>query len=336
MDEITPIIKKYLAGKASKEERLQLLEFLRGGEANLLLFQKAKEEWEADAEKSFTLTEWEAWSNVLKRIAAPAKSMIISKFWLNSYRVASIIAIVLLVAFSYGLTQLNNQKVIVSTKPGQNLNLVLPDESEVILNSNSTIEYRPLAFAFSRKVELKGEAFFDVKKSAFKPFRVQSDDLRIKVMGTRFNVNAYPNAYNYEVVLEEGSVHVSMASFHHQKSALSPSERLLMERNTGKAKISKVNTRLYTSWTQGVLYFYDTPFSDVVIRLQRRYGVQMEMSEQLVGNFLFSATIRNEPLAEVLGLIEAVLPVNVLEKEGIVRFSLDQKRYKAYERGKWE
>ncbi len=330
MIEIKPIIEKYLAGKASKEEQSILLEFLREGEANQLLFQNAKVAWQAYPNKSFTLKEWEAWSHVHHRITNPVQRGSLSKFWLNTYRVASIIAIVLLVSLTFGISHLKNQKVIVSTKPGQNLNLLLPDSSRVMLNSNSSLVYHPLAFAFNRKVELEGEAYFEVTKQKLKPFLVRSNDLRVKVLGTQFNVNAYPETGKYEVVLEKGSVYVSMASFKKCKATLSPGEKTEIDRSTGEGNKIKLKTRLYTAWTEGVLYFYDSPFSDVITRLERRYGVKIELSDPIIKGFVFSTTIRNEPFEEVLNLVQKVLPVKASEKEEVIHFTLDEKRYKVY------
>lgn len=330
MTEIKPIIEKYLAGKASKEEQLILLDFLREGEANQRLFQKAKTAWQAHPNKSFTLKEWEAWSRVHRQITAPIQRGSLSKFWINTYRAASIIAIVLLVGIGFGVSHLNNQTVIVSTKPGQNLNLLLPDSSRVMLNSSSSLVYHPLAFAFNRKVELEGEAYFEVTKQSLRPFLVRSNDLKVKVLGTQFNVNAYPETGKYEVVLEEGSVHVSMTSFKDCKTTLSPGQKTEIDRSTGEGKLSKVSTRLFTAWTEGVLYFYDSRFSDVVTRLERRYGVNIELSDPLIKDFVFSTTIRNEPFEEVLDLVQEVLPVTALEDEGIIRFTLDEKRYRKY------
>ncbi len=330
MTEIKPIIEKYLAGKASKEEQLILLDFLREGEANQRLFQKAKTAWQAHPNKSFTLKEWEAWSRVRRQITAPIQRGSLSKFWLNTYRAASIIAIVLLVGLAFGVSHLNNQTVIVSTKPGQNLNLLLPDSSQVMLNSSSSLVYHPLAFAFNRKVELEGEAYFEVTKQKLRPFLVRSNDLKVKVLGTQFNVNAYPETGKYEVVLEEGSVNVSMTSFKDAKATLSPGQKVEINKSNGEGKVSTVNTHLYTAWTEGVLYFYDSSFSDVVNRLERRYGVNIELSDPLIKDFVFSTTIRNEPFEEVLDLVQEVLPVIALEDVGIIRFSLDEKRYRKY------
>lgn len=334
MTEIKPIIEKYLAGKSSKEEQIVLLEFLREGEANQLLFQNAKTAWQAHPHKSFTLKEWEAWSRVRQQITTPIQRGSLTKFWLNTYRAASIIAIILLVGLAFGVSLLNDQKVIVSTKPGQNLNIVLPDSSRVMLNSSSSLVYHPLAFAFNRKVELEGEAYFEVTKQKLRPFLVRSNDLKVKVLGTQFNVNTYSETGKYEVVLEEGSVHVSMASFKKCNATLSPGEKAVINKSNGKGEVSIVNTHLYTAWTEGVLYFYDSPFSDVITRLERRYGVKIELSDPLIKGFVFSTTIRNEPFEEVLNLVQEVLPVNASENEGIIHFTLDEKRYTVYRKNK--
>ncbi len=326
MDEIKAIIEKYLAGAASPEEQLRLLHFLRGEKKNQLLFIKVKKAWEVKPGKSFTIKEWEAWSQIRASITAVPKNRI-SSIWPNVFKVASVIAALFIISLFIAIPVLKNQRVKVFSRSGQNINLLLPDSSSVILNSNSSIEYNPVAFVFSRKVELAGEAYFKVRRKGLKPFLVQAKDLQVQVLGTHFNVCAFEDAEKYEVVLEKGLVNVSLGASSLFTANLHPGEKAEIIKKTRVGKVSAVNTRLYTAWTEGVLYFYDSPFKKVVSRLEDRYGVKIVLSDSLIQDFVLSTTISDESFEEVLELLQKVLPVKASEKEGVIYFSLDKNQY---------
>jgi ferric-dicitrate binding protein FerR (iron transport regulator) len=244
--------------------------------------------------------------------------------------VASIVAIVLLTSVLGSIPLLQKQKVAITTQPGQIINIALPDSSSVTLNSNSSLEYHPLAFILKREIHLKGEAYFDIRKKKNIPFRVNCNTLNIKVTGTRFNVDAYDQNESYKIVLEEGSVKVKPKKDHHPAVELSPGEKLEIDKTSLKHSIEKVNTRFYTSWKEGILYFYDSTFEEVIERIGSRYGAKIIIKDDLINHFVISTTIKDEPLEKILDLFKKVLPVTINETEGTIYFHLDHERYKKF------
>lgn len=330
MEKINEIIDAYIRGRASEEEQSILLNFLRSSEENRKYFRTRTKTIQSE-KSTFTLEEWEAWHRIKNKLLGPASEKTkISSPWTVLYKIASVIAIILLVAGLYGLPKLQQQKVSISANPGQTLKMTLPDSSTVILNSNSTLEYHPLAFMVNRSIILKGEAFFDIRRKNNTAFRVKADNYVVKVLGTRFNVNAYPGNKNFSVVLEEGKVHVKTKAKNHNTICLSPGEMLDIQKKDNKLKMSKVNTRLYTSWKEGLLYFYDSQFDDVINRVEKRYGAKFLIEDEEISKFIISTTIKDEPLEKVLDLMKNVLPIQITEKEGTIRINLDQERYHKY------
>jgi len=331
MDQFKSVIERYLAGNATRDEQLKLLEALRSGSLSRDYFEFEKKVWEESQAKSFSIKEWEAWMNVRRKIEQSTQHLQTPKMWMRIYKVASVIAILLTASIAVGIYSFNKQRVFVSTQPGQNLNILLPDNTHVILNSSSSLEYNPLAFVFTRCVNLNGEAYFDVSKNKIKPFFVNSNDLSIKVLGTRFNVSAYDDSDKYSVVLEEGSVKVCLHSKIKCTYTLKPGQKAELLKGSENWEVNTVNTRLYTSWTEGVLYFYDSSFIDLAKNMERRYGIKIEIDDPVVKDFILSTTIRNESLEQILDLIQKVLPVKIAKKNNDIIISLDQKRYQIYQ-----
>jgi ferric-dicitrate binding protein FerR (iron transport regulator) len=330
MTKTDQIIENYLKGKSSDEELKFLLHFLQEKPENREYFQNQKEKWENSEDKTYTLPEWEAWTRLKNKISGKSKPRTTAPSWLAFYKAASVAAIVLLTSVIIGIPLLQKQKVIVSTQAGQIINMVLPDSSSVILNSNSTLEYHPLAFMLKREISLKGEAYFDVRKKRNTAFRVVCDAIDVKVKGTRFNVNAYSKNESSNVVLEEGTVVVKPKKNKKKAIQLSPGEKLEINLETKECHIEQVNTRLYTSWKEGILYFYDSSFDEVISRIETRYGTEMEINNEIINSFVISTTIKDEPLEKVLDLFKKVLPITINEKGGIISIKLDEERYKKY------
>ncbi|WP_291857280.1 FecR family protein [Marinilabilia sp.] len=330
MVKINKIIDAYIRGRASEEEQSILINFLRSSEENKKYF-RAKTKTIQSEKSTYSLEEWEAWHRIKNKLLGQATDKTkISSPWMALYKMASVIAIILLIAGLYGLPKLQQQKVSISANPGQTLKMTLPDSSTVILNSNTTLEYHPLAFMVNRSIILKGEAFFDIRKKNNTAFRVKADNYVVKVLGTRFNVNAYTSNKNFSVVLEEGKVQVKSKARNQNTICLRPGEMLDIQKKDNRHKISKVNTRLYTSWKEGLLYFYDSQFDDVINRVEKRYGAKFLIEDEVINKFIISTTIKDEPLEKVLDLMKNVLPIKINEKEGIIRIHLDQERYNKY------
>lgn len=200
----------------------------------------------------------------------------------------------------------------VKTVAGMQTDFILPDGSHVWLNSGSILEY-PLAFAHDiRQVRLTGEAFFDIKKDPSHPFIVNAGKLNVEVKGTRFDVCNYAHEPNCELTLESGSVRLFEGDFKDNKTVaiMKPGERALLDKNLEKLTVSNVDVQKHTSWKEGLLIFRDDKMDDVVMKLNRKFNVNIILQDPEIKEYIYTATFEDESLTQILGLLKISAPVN--------------------------
>ncbi len=198
----------------------------------------------------------------------------------------------------------------VKTPYGARTNFTLPDGSEVWLNSGSTISF-PRQYGEIRNVELAGEAYFKVLKDG-KPFLVKTVLGEVEVMGTSFDVKAYPNE-TFETTLVEGSVKVSNQN--NQVATLKPGQQSRIN-GANELAMKEVNTDLITSWKEGKLIFVKEPFENVSRELERWYNVRIELQGNRLKKLGYTGTIELETFSEVLELINTTTPIkSVFDKK---------------------
>jgi ferric-dicitrate binding protein FerR (iron transport regulator) len=163
-----------------------------------------------------------------------------------------------------------------STPRGGQYHLTLADGTKVWLNSASSIKY-PTAFAGNeRKVELTGEAYFEVAHNAAKPFRIISNGQMVEVLGTHFNINAYPDENEIKTTLLQGSVKINAAE---KSYLLKPGEQSTLR--NGNVNIAAVDINEAVGWKNGVFYFNDASIESVMRQLSRWYDVDVKYEGQI-------------------------------------------------------
>ena len=183
------------------------------------------------------------------------------------------------------------------TQNGQHLTITLPDGSKVKLNSNSSISY-PKEFFENRKVELEGEAYFNVVRNESNPFIVRANEFETEVLGTSFNVRAYKNT-KAKVSVTSGKVKVSPNSSNgdiHYK-ILKKEEAIVINNNELKETDFNLDEIL---WKDGILVFSDESIQSIAVKIQRWFNVTVTVSNDkyILGDF--SAKYSNESLEEIL------------------------------------
>ena len=197
--------------------------------------------------------------------------------------------------------------VEINAPDGARVEFLLPDSSRGWLNSGSKLKY-PAIFNEARKVELTGEAWFDVKHIDEKGFVVSVLDMDIKVLGTQFNVSAYSDDNFTNVTLEEGEVEVNgKAGIFNQ--VLSPNEKIAFNRKSRSLILSEVDASRFSAWKEGYLVIDNEPFKDVVGRMERWYNVDIHIQDEILKDYRFKATFKDEPLEEVLRLMAKTTPI---------------------------
>ena len=187
---------------------------------------------------------------------------------------------------------------------GQISKVILPDSSMVWINSGSKITYNSKFARNNRKIDLVGQAFFHAAHNEKIPFVVDVNGFLVKVLGTKFDVNAYSGEKNIRVVLESGRVELYQLSNHDFKYTLSPGEMATFNLEDKKLTIDKVKPELFSSWKEGVLIFRDKPMTEVLDELQRRYNIDIEVKDHDIYKSVFTARLSDEPLDKVLKSME--------------------------------
>ncbi|MDO5979766.1 FecR family protein [Flavivirga spongiicola] len=161
---------------------------------------------------------------------------------------------------------------------GKRSKIILPDGSVVYLNAGTKFVFPDKFASNERKVFLSGEAFFEVVTNKEKPFIVKTieEKVSVEVLGTKFNVSAYPVDSNILTVLTEGKVVVVEKNiFKTQRAILKPGQLASWNKNTEKVNVKEVNTDNYTLWTSGLLHFESESIVNIVRKIERFYNVKI-------------------------------------------------------------
>ena len=184
-----------------------------------------------------------------------------------------------------------------SATQGETLTLTLPDGSTAILNSGSNLRY-PATFARKkREVQLDGEAFFEVTSNPKKPFIVKTEILTTEVLGTSFNIEAFPSQNEARVTLVTGKVRVQAGA---QQCELHPSQQAVFHKTTQQIQVQTVATNDFTDWKEGILRFRESSLPTVVQKIEKHYGVQIRLEVENAERCYLSGTFVKEDLNVVL------------------------------------
>lgn len=204
---------------------------------------------------------------------------------------------------------------------GKKLQLELSDGTLVYLNAGSSLKY-PIKFLNKgvREVFLQGEAYFDVAHNDVNLFHVNADRLDIKVLGTKFNVSAYSEDHNTDVVLVHGSVSLNQNNNKEKQSiTLIPGQKGSYGGDFQGIKVEEVNTELYTSWMKGHLVFRNLSFNNILAKLERHYNIQIENSNKTLGKEIFNASFNDAKIDEVLSFFNDTHEINyVVENNKVI------------------
>jgi ferric-dicitrate binding protein FerR (iron transport regulator) len=240
---------------------------------------------------------------------------------------------------SSSIAVLESSKVIVPL--GSQSHVELPDGSVVTLNAGSNLHYRTSYGQASREVWLEGEGYFNVVKNASKPFIVNAKDVIIKALGTEFNVKAYPEENTIQTTLVNGLVTVKQMNTtdNSQEITLKPKQTVTFYEQTTtinaildeaeaqpaanpqpdqtiKTTIEKVelknniSTEIYTSWKDPRWVIESEPMSDLAVKLQRRFDVQIIIADDVLKQYPFNGTLTDETLEQVLEIMKSIAPIN--------------------------
>jgi transmembrane sensor len=226
------------------------------------------------------------------------------RHWLKVAATVSIVALssaVLYATFTLSKDISKPQHTAASTVEHQQI--TLPDGSTVILNTSSKLEY-PDSFSdrATRTVRLRGEGFFNIVHDADKPFVVQAGTLTTTVLGTAFNVKAYPEENDITITVTRGKVKVSAASV--LLGVLNPDEQITFYKANRHTKQQTVESREAISWSESDIFFDDIAIDDAARQLEQRFRVKIHFANDQIKTCRFTATfVSGEDLEQILKVI---------------------------------
>ena len=258
-----------------------------------------------------------AWKNVHKQISpTKVKSIQLKKrrkeVIAQFYKYAAIVVVALLLGSVGYFIGFRNQvpaiyNEIIAADDQVLKEYVLPDGSLVALNSNSTLQFPKKFKGDIREVTIIGEAFFDVKPNPDKPFVINAGDAQVKVLGTSFNVCAYPGTETIEVIVETGKVQVVHKNEEqiniNQEVFLTPGEKgtLFVENNLLEKSVNTDPN--FLSWKTQDLIFNKVPLNEVVRCLEKTYHIEIDITEPELNDLLYEGHFDQKPVDFVLDVI---------------------------------
>lgn len=302
---------RYISGTVSDREKQQIESWQNECETNeRTVMQMARIYYEyRKNERISSRDSLRAFNNVQKRIKA-------NRFRIR-FRKAGLAAACLLGIFllssvlAYWMNRSGEpevQTVTIMANAGMRTRLSLPDGTVACLNSGSSLSY-PVPFdQTERRVILSGEAYFKVTHDREHPFvvSVSGDRMRVKVLGTEFNLQAYEGENEIQTTLVNGLVNLEFVNESGKiyEQQLHPSEKAIYDLGGRKVDIQLVNTLYDTAWMEGKLIFRDSPLPDVLKKLSYFYDVTFEVKDSVLESYCFTGTFKDRQLSQILDYLK--------------------------------
>ncbi|NIR52203.1 DUF4974 domain-containing protein [candidate division KSB1 bacterium] len=342
---------RWLSGNASAQEAQKWENWLNESEENRQLYQTALKFWRSVQFRIDSVSDVdEEWSKLSKRLKvgqttsgrAPAFSggpLLRARrqrkdAWIRFVAVAFATVVLIALIARYVPFQDRDELgeetdyQLVSTEYGQRVKIKLPEGTEIILNANSKLKYPAVwSRSTSHRFDLQGEAYFAVTPSSgvqFEKFFVHTVDGTIKVTGTRFAV--YERGQGTRVVVEEGGVEVSSEDTKtvnpdtFATASLTSGQMLRFGKGTRVLSPRKINIQPYVTWWKNQMILDETPFEDIVQRLEETYGVVVKVSDKRLVKKTLSGSIENENLVVVTDALANALMVSVQRDRQVITF----------------
>lgn len=347
---IDELLLNYLTGMANAEEREEALIWIRDNEEHRKYFDQLKDIYEASKTTQpvsayNTQLSWEkVKSNYYKRRFTKLETSEKEdrRYFIReiSKYAAIILALVAMGVLGFKLMSYKSYQSSmlvwneVEAPFGSRTVVNLADGSKVWLNAGSKLRYAVNFGQKNREVILTGEGYFDVAKFKNMQFIVKTSHINIKVLGTEFNVKAYPEENTIQTTLVRGAITIEGAKENDKigkEIYLKPNQSVTFIKNTGVFSqkgaenttpqtrdlggnhnlllLPKVDPIVYTSWKDARWFIEGESMSDLAVKLERRYNVKIEFNTESLKNYKFTGTLRDETLEQVLSLMQYSAPI---------------------------
>ncbi len=317
---IDELIAGYFAQGLNKDELAELQQWLKASVDNKTYFLQAQEVWFStisanhatrfDSEKAFQRFLSSTISlNVKENKEIPT---IKSKpfFELNFIRVAAAVAVlVVFTGIGYWVGNGRNFGQLADVKVeapfGSKTKMYLPDGTLVWLNAGSTLSYNQEFGVENRKIELVGEGYFEVTKNKALPFDVKTNEMTVRVLGTKFNYRNYSDEDEASVTLIEGKVYLSDNSSNTNGYTLIPNQQAVFDKSNKNIAINTVKATYSSDWTKGLISFDEEKLGNIARELERLYNVKISIADDSLLNYRFygNFTRTEQSIEDVLDVL---------------------------------
>jgi ferric-dicitrate binding protein FerR (iron transport regulator) len=324
------LIVEYLSGMLSDNELHELRTWIEASEDHKIYFLQMREVWflSAGTNRQHIYNPKEAfdrfWKHRTHTAGKPVKTVIFQQI----FKYAA--AVLLLVAIAAGAYYAGNEKVrgqfadiVIEAPLGSKTKLVLPDGTSAWLNAGSKITYSQGFGLNNRNIRLTGEGYFEAAHNEKLPLSVTTDDIRVDVLGTKFNYRNYHEDQEAWVSLIEGKVRFVSLSGKNEAYNLLPNQKAVYSKETKAVNISKVTASYTAEWVNGYLFFDEELLPDITKELERSYAVKITISDPDLNNFRFYGDFERSKLSieEIMDLLCSTnkLKYEVINKEFILK-----------------
>ncbi|NDV46979.1 DUF4974 domain-containing protein [Paludibacter sp. 221] len=322
------IIDDVLNGLATEEDVAIVLQWFSTDEGQSYLSNHLDEyfgnikEGHEDVYVPHTIPSEKIWDKIEKRTTLRSKHSVRS----IALRVAAVLVPFLFIAAFFMFQKTDAPAMAnyldVSVPKGERSGIKLADGTNVYLNAGSTLSYPETFDDSSRKVILNGEAYFDVAKDKERPFIIElNGGAFIEVLGTAFNVQAYPEDDKISVALDNGKVRLTSSD--NNKHELLPQETLVYKKEEKQTFITKnTDTMLASAWRDNIITFDDTPLEEVIKVLNRWYDVEFKVEDKEALNYSYTITTKKIPQKKLLSDFEKIAPVKFVQEQDTVKIRM--------------
>ena len=312
---------RYIDDLYSKNELKSLLEDIKDHSTDKDIDQLTKQLWdnlgdETAASHFETATcEKEAW----KLLAKSKRTKQLTKVRRFIYYSISTAALVILMIKGINYYEKRAEKQIpiiaVTTGFGEHRTIILPDNTELSINSCTTVKYPERFAGNSRTIELSGEGYFKVRHNPSKPFIVKMENMSVTVLGTIFNVKSHPNDQTNLIEVKEGKVQVDLPE---AMMRIGAGEHAIINKLSGSYSKEKDEVEKFAIWRTGGIRFSSTPIQDVAKELERIYNCQIKFSGNKPYDNLITGIHEGATLTDVLNSIEYATGIRYKYQNNIV------------------
>jgi ferric-dicitrate binding protein FerR (iron transport regulator) len=305
--EILNAITAVLNGNPTKQEQEIVDKWLKSNEKNRSILDNLFNTSYIDSIKNEAYDSKEnIYSDISYRIEKN-KSRRTINIWKYIAAASIMISIILLGAYFYkykDASPVTIAQIQTKTPNGLTSNILLGDGTTVRLNAGSELSYPAVFNGNERNVTLKGEAYFEVARDETHPFIVETNDIKIKVLGTSFNIKSYEDDEKVITTLLEGSISVenkNSSTKNESDLILEPNQQLVFDKKDKTLNIREVNSTLFVIWKDGQYYFEGEKFSDIVKKLERGFGININIKSPELNNLVFSGVFnKTETIDQIL------------------------------------